>query len=431
MADAPAFELDLSLQIGKYDVERQLGKGATGTVYLAVNTFTGEKVALKVIEPEVFRDPQFGAVHRSQFLNEASLAGKLKHPHIVGILDAVVQEDAGHIAMELVLGGDLSAHSTPDTLLPVSDVLQMMFKCCGALNYAFQEGIVHRDIKPANIMIVEGTEVKIADFGAALLRKSQAVQTASIGSPFYMSPEQMEDKPLTHHSDMYCLGVALYELLTGQKPFMSDTLDGLVQKVLHQEPPLPSSVRPGLTKALDPVVMRALAKKPEQRYATWADFALELATAVKLVLPIDAIPDSEKYVALKSVNMLSGLSDAELWELARAGRWTRFAAKQPVITENAAGQSFFFLAQGQVKVIKQGRLLNMIDKKEFFGEMAYIRGGELPRHATVEAMTGLLLAEFEPEALSKMSIGAQLQLTRTLVRNLVDRLEFANSRVAK
>ena len=431
MADAPAFELDLSLQIGKYDVERQLGKGATGPDYLAVNTFTGEKVALKVIEPEVFREAQFGAVHRSQFLNEASLAGKLKHPHIVGILDAVVQEDAGHIAMELVMGGDLSAHATPDTLLPVSDVLQMIFKCCGALDYAFREGIVHRDIKPANIMIVEGTEVKIADFGAALLRKSQAVQTASIGSPFYMSPEQMEDKPLTHHSDMYCLGVSLYELLTGKKPFMSDTLDGLVQKVLNEEPAPPSSVRPGLNKSLDSVVLRALGKKPEQRYATWAEFALELATAVKMVLPIDAIPDSEKYVALKSVGMLSGLSDAELWELARAGCWKRFAAKQPVITENSAGQSFFFLAQGQVKVTKQGRLLNMIDKKEFFGEMAYIRGGELPRHATVEAMSALLLAEFEPEALSKMSIGAQLQLTRTLVRNLVDRLEFANSRVTK
>lgn len=431
MADAPAFELDLSLQIGKYDIERQLGKGATGTVYLAVNTFTGEKVALKVIEPEVFRDPQFGSVHRSQFLNEASLAGKLKHPHIVGILDAVVQEDAGHIAMELVNGGDLSQHATPDKLLPVADVLQIIFKCCGALDYAFKEGIVHRDIKPANLMMGEGTEVKIADFGAALLRKSQAVQTASIGSPFYMSPEQMQDQPLTHHSDMYCLGVALYELLTGHKPFMSDTLDGLVQKVMHEEPAAPSAVRPNLPKLLDAVVLRALAKRPEARYATWADFALQLSTAVKLVLPPEAIPDSEKYVALKSVNMLSGLSDAELWELVHAGLWTRFAAKQPVIKENDPGQSFFFLASGQVKITKQGRLLNMIDKKEFFGEMAYIRGGELPRHATVEAMTGLLLCEFEPDALNKMTIGAQLQLTRTLVRNLVDRLELANSRVGR
>ena len=427
-ADTP-FELDLSLQIGKYDIQKQLGKGATGTVYLAKDTFSGREVALKVIEPEVFRDPQFGSVHRAQFLNEASLAGKLKHPHIVSILDAVVQEDAGHIAMELVMGGDLSQHATPDNLLPIADVLQIIFKCCGALDYAFKEGIVHRDIKPANIMIDQGTDVKIADFGAALLRKTQAVQTAVMGSPYYMSPEQMEDKPLTHHSDMYCLGVALYELLVGQKPFTADTLENLVHKVLNDSPVPPSTIRPALPKALDAVVLRSLAKKPEQRYATWADFALQLSNAVKLVLPANVIPDSEKYIALKSVDMLSNLSDSELWELAKAGKWFRFDAKKEVIRENEPGQSFFFLAQGQVKVTKQGRLLNMLDKKEFFGEMAYIRGGELPRHATVESAVQLLLAEFEPEALDSMSISAQLQLTRTLVRNLAERLELANTRL--
>src|ERR671923_897585 len=167
-------ELDLRLQVGKYDVQKLLGKGATGTVYHAKDTFTGRDVALKTLEPEVFRDPQFGAVHRAQFLNEASLAGKLRHPHIVAILDAVVGEDSGYLAMELVTGGDLSAHVTPDKLLPVADVLQIGFKCCGALDYAAREGIVHRDIKPANIMIVSGTEVKIADFGAAYLKKSRA-----------------------------------------------------------------------------------------------------------------------------------------------------------------------------------------------------------------------------------------------------------------
>src|SRR3990172_6030720 len=151
------FELDLSLQIGKYYIRRQLGKGATGTVYLAVDTFSGKEVALKVIEPEVFKDPEFGSVYRSQFLNEASLAGKLRHPHIVAILDAVVQEDSGHIAMELVTGGELSRHVKPDKVLPLEDVLQIGFKCCGALDYAFKEGIVHRDIKPANIMIARAS----------------------------------------------------------------------------------------------------------------------------------------------------------------------------------------------------------------------------------------------------------------------------------
>jgi serine/threonine protein kinase len=425
------FEMDLSLQIGKYDIRKQLGKGATGTVYLAVDTFSGREVALKVIEPEVFKDPEFGSVYRSQFLNEASLAGKLKHPYIVGILDAVVQEDSGHIAMEVVSGGDLSQHVSADTLLPVADVLQIGFKCCGALAYAFNEGIVHRDIKPANLMIVKGTEVKIADFGAALLRKAQAVQTASIGSPYYMSPEQIEEAPLTHHSDMYCLGVVLYELLTGQRPFTADSLEMLAEKILHQEPAPPSSLRAELPKEIDRVVLRALGKKPALRYDTWADFALALSNVGKLMLSSDAIMDSEKYVALKDVEMLSELSDAELWELTHAGRWSRVAARQAIVREDEPGQSFFFLAQGQVKVTLEGRLLNTIGEGECFGEMAYIRGGEMPRHATVESMTGILLAEFEPQPLASMSLGAQLQLTRALVRNLVDRLELANARLAK
>ncbi|MBI5911772.1 MAG: protein kinase [Betaproteobacteria bacterium] len=426
-----SFELDLSLQIGKYDIRKQLGKGATGTVYLAVDTFSGKEVALKVIEPEVFKDPEFGSVYRSQFLNEASLAGKLKHPYIVGILDAVVQEDSGHIAMEVVSGGDLSQHVGADTLLPVADVLQIGFKCCGALAYAFNEGIVHRDIKPANIMIAQGTEVKIADFGAALLRKAQSVQTASIGSPYYMSPEHLEEAPLTHHSDMYCLGVVLYELLTGNRPFEAESLHMLVQKILNQDAAPPSSLRADLPKEIDRVVLRAMGKKPQFRYETWAEFSLELSNVGKLVLPSDAIMDSEKYVALKRVEMLANLSDAELWELTHAGRWMRVAAKQAIIRENEPGTSFFFLAQGQVKVTLEGRLLNTISEGESFGEMAYIRGGEMPRHATVEAMTGILLAEFEPEALARMSLGAQLQLTRALVRNLVDRLDLANARLAK
>jgi serine/threonine protein kinase len=431
VTDKAGFTLDLALQVGKYDIQKLLGKGATGTVYLARDTFTGKEVALKTIEPEVFRDPEFGTVYRSQFLNEASLAGKLRHPHIVAILDAVVGEDSGHIAMELVTGGDLAAHVTPDKLLTVSDVLQIGFKCCGALEYASKEGIVHRDIKPANIMLASGTEVKIADFGAAFLKKSQVVQTQAMGSPYYMSPEQIEGKALTFHSDMYALGVVLYELLTAKKPFLAENLEALLDKIVKLDPLPPSEVRADLPKALDPVVLRALKKTPEQRYPNWTEFALELSKVGQTVLPEGSIPDSEKYVVLKSVPMLSTLADSELWELARAGKWTRMAKNRAIVREKEKGTSFFFLAAGQAKVTRAGRLLNMVNGGECFGEMAYIAGGEQPRHATVESMTELLLAEFVPAALDKMSLGAQLQLTRALVRNVSDRLALANTRIAK
>ena len=432
--------MDLSLQVGRYDIRKLLGRGATGTVYLARDTFTGSEVALKTIEPEVFNDPEFGTVYRQQFLNEASLAGKLRHPHIVAILDAVVQEDSGHIAMELVTGGDLSAHVAPDKLLAVGDVLQIGFKCCGALDYAFREGIVHRDIKPANILVAGGDvkiadfrgEVKISDFGAAYLRKSQAVQTAAMGSPFYMSPEQIEGKELTFHSDMYSLGVVLYELLCGQRPFAADSIETLVQKILTEDPVPPGKVRPGgLPEAVDAAVLRAMKKKPEYRYASWADFARELSKASPLVLGPEAIPDSEKYVALKKVEVLSNLSDAELWELVRAGRWSRAPKGKIIVKEDEPGKTLFFLARGEVKVTKGGRLLNVVNPVEYFGEMAYMWGGALPRHATVESMTELLLAEFDPAALDSMSTSAQLHLTRALARNLVDRLALANTRLIR
>jgi serine/threonine protein kinase len=427
----PAATLDLSLQVGKYEIQRAIGKGATGMVYLARDTFTGREVALKTIEPEVFRDPEFGSVYRTQFQNEASLAGKLRHPYIVAILDAVVAEESGHIAMEYVKGGDLTEHTKPDKLLPVADVLQIGFKCCGALEYAASQGIVHRDIKPANLMISEGTDVKISDFGAAYLRKTQAVQSAAMGSPYYMSPEQISGREVGFHSDMYSLGVVLYELLTGKKPYTADTLEALGMKVRGDDPVPPSQVKKGVPKSLDPIIAKAMAKKPEHRFPTWGDFALALSNALQEVLTPGSISDSEKYLVLKKVEMLAGLSDTEYWELARAGDWARIPAKQTIVSENQKGKSFYFIGKGQAKVTRQGRLLNMINEGECFGEMAYIRGGEVPRNATVDSATELLLAKFRPDAVSKMSLGAQLYLTRALVRNLADRLDLANSRLIR
>jgi eukaryotic-like serine/threonine-protein kinase len=420
----------LDLQVGKYEIQTLLGKGATGTVYLAKDTFTGRQVALKTIEPEVFHDPEFGAVYKAQFQNEASLAGKIRHPHIVTIFDAVVGEDSGHIAMEVVTGGDLSQYVKPEALLPPADVLQIGFKCCGALDYAYREqGIVHRDIKPANIMVTKDSDVKIADFGAAFLRKSKTSQTTAMGSPFYMAPEQIEGKELNFHSDMYSLGVVLYELLTGKRPFQASSIEALVQQILLEEPAAPSKLRKGLPPIVDNVVLRAMKKRPEQRYATWAQFSVELSKAVGSVLPPDAIADSEKYLALSKVEMLQLLSDAEFWELAAAGKWARVPKGHAVIKEDLPGHSFFFLAKGEVKVTRGNRLLNTINEGECFGEMAFIRGGEEPRHATVSAFTDVLIAEFLPETLEKMSHQAQLHVTRALVRNVVDRLVLANERL--
>jgi hypothetical protein len=229
---------------------------------------------------------------------------------------------------------------------------------------------------------------------------------------------------------MYSLGVVLYELLTGKRPFVADTLEALVKKILHETPAPPSSLRKELPKDIDMAMLKLLGKKPEHRFATWAELAVELSRLGSLVLPAGAIPDSEKFVALKRVPMLAGLSDAEIWELARGAKWSRLEKAANIVKEGEPGQSFFFAAKGEVKIVRQNRLLNMVSGGEFFGEMAYIWGGELPRHATADAMTDLLLAEFDPAAVAQMSAGAQLQLVKSLTRNVIDRLALANARLA-
>jgi len=416
-------------RIGKFQLRRVLGKGASGTVYLALDTFSGKNVALKVLDPEVVKSPDFDLTNTVQFMNEASLAGKLTHPHIASILEASVSKDSGYIAIEYVPGGDLSQYTVPGNLLTPENAIQIAFKCCGALDYAFRQGIVHRDIKPANILVVSGTNIKVADFGAAYLSKAPEKQIASIGSPSYMSPEQVRGEPLGHHSDMFALGVVLYQLFTGQLPFVAPTLEGLLAKILDEAPVAPSSLRPELSTDIDRILLQMLAKTPAQRYPSWADLALDIAKIGRLSVYQSAIPDSEKFVALKKVRLLSQLDDAELWELVHTGKWSRVPTRTAVVREGETGRSLFFLGSGRVKVTKQGRLLNLLEAGECVGEMSYVKEGEIARQATVESMTDVLLAEFEKEALDKVSLKCRYHFSLALMHSLVDRLALADARL--
>jgi CRP-like cAMP-binding protein len=181
---------------------------------------------------------------------------------------------------------------------------------------------------------------------------------------------------------------------------------------------------------LERIVLKMLSKIPEERYSNWADLALELAEIGRLSAHQRSIPDSERYAALKRVAMLSTLSEAEIWELVEAGRWSRLHARAEIVREGNPGRSMFFLAQGDVKVTQSGRLLNVIGQGEFFGEMGYVSGGDQPRQATVESMTEVIVAEFEDTALDAMSKPCHSSFMRALVRNLVDRLALADLRIS-
>ena len=418
-------------QLGKFQLLKELGKGASGTVYRALDTFSGRDVALKVLDPELVGSASFDRSHVSQFLNEASLAGKLSHPHIASILEASVNDSSGYIAIEYVPGGDLTQYTDPKALLSIEKAIQIAFKCCGALDYAFRQGIVHRDIKPANILVVADTEIKIGDFGAAYLCQAQQAQTEVIGSPFYMSPEQVRRGPLDHHSDMFSLGVVLYQLFTGQRPFVASSLEGLLEQIINASPRPPSELRPGLPPEIDRILLRMMAKQREERYPSWADLALEIARIGRLSVYQSSIPDSEKFEALRLVKLFSTLDEAELWELVKVARWSRVPPRTVIVREGEPGSSLYLLGSGNAKVTKHGRLLNMLDAGECIGEMSYVEKGRIPRQATVEAMADVLLAEFERESIESVSLRCRYQFSQALLHSLVERLAMADDRLVQ
>ncbi len=177
--------MDQESYLGKYRLLRKLGQGATSVVYLGHDTFADREVALKVIKQEFLDDPRTGRQNRKQLQNEASLAGKLIHPHIVSTFDAVISDEQSYIVMEYVPGGTLEKHTNPDNLLPLDRVVEYLFKCCRALNYAQFNGLIHRDIQPANLLLANPDAIKIADLGAAVRLDIEQTQS-NVGSPNYM-----------------------------------------------------------------------------------------------------------------------------------------------------------------------------------------------------------------------------------------------------
>ena len=422
--------MKLPYRLGKYELMMEIGKGATGKVYLAYDTFANREAAVKIIDHATLSDPDFSEESLKQFITEISLAGQLAHPHIVSILEASVTDDAGYVAMEYVPGGNLARYTLPDNLLPINIVLQIIFKCCGALDYAYRQGIIHRGIKPENLMLASGTDVKIADFGSSVFYKAQITQKVVVGSPSYMSWEQISGHRLTYASDMYSLGVVAYQLLTGVLPFRGKTITELFDAIGNQKAEPPSKHRKEIQPGLDRIVMHMIAKLPEDRYPSWAELALEIAENGHFSTLQQPINDSDKFTMLREKWELTVLTDPDIWELIRASKWSRIPAHTTILTEDEPGHSMYILASVSIKVTKNGRLMNVIKPGEHFGEMAYIQRGKM-RQATLVAMSDSIIAEFTFDALESLSSDCQLHLANIMLNAMTDRVILADNRIAQ
>lgn len=291
-------------KIGRYDVLSELGQGAMGMVYKAQDPLIERIVAIKTINLEVAEDEQ--EEYEKRFYQEAKAAGRLNHPNIVTIYDVGKSGDMAYMAMEFLEGEELRSIINR-TRLTTTQVLDIVIQVAQGLAYAHEYSIVHRDIKPSNIMLIRGGHVKITDFGIARMASSSIRTQVGmvLGSPKYMSPEQVLGKTLDHRSDIFSLGVTLYEMLTGHAPFQGDSVNAVMSQTLNNQPAKPSTLNPQLPDVIDAVVAKAMAKKVESRYQAAKNFAKDLLACRQIIQkqehqPAHIPPPSLNRTALKA-----------------------------------------------------------------------------------------------------------------------------------
>jgi serine/threonine protein kinase len=423
--------------IGKYPVIREIGSGATSRVFLARDPFAEREVAIKVLQFEKGADPEAERVMHKAFVAEASLAGKLNHPHIIDIYDAVVDPDRSYLVMEYVPGDTLEAHATPASLLPIGKVVEIVFKCIRALEYAHQHGIIHRDIKPGNILLSADGETKLSDFGASFQQRleDKTTQIKGIGSPAYMSPEQLRMEQLNQQSDIYSLGVTMFRLLTGRLPFEAGSHVALCYAILNTPPPRPSSFRPDLPPLLDEIVMKAIQRDPAQRYPSWLEFGKDVTRAfmslrVDTTTPAPA-SDSEKFGKLRDMPFFKDFGEVELWEVVRTGTWQTIDAGTVLMRENEQGDSFYLLVDGEVEVSLLGKPLAVLKPGGCFGEILYFAESVERRTTTVTARDRITVMHVKAGALRIASPTCQVGFNKAFLRVLAERLAQANRQLAQ
>ncbi len=419
--------------LGKYEVLRNIGKGAMSDVYLGYDPFGERKVAIKVAHEDKLRDSQQGARSRKLFFNEAKVAGMLRHPNIIEVYDANVEGDVWYIVMEYVAGKKtLHSFCQPDVLLPIHDVVRIIFKCAKALEHAHRKGVVHRDIKPKNILLSQEREVKIGDFGIALLTHLDVTETqvhGYVGSPLYMSPEQMLEGAITNRSDIFSIGVVMYEMLTGRHPFVARSLPAIIHQITHIPHTPLREVRPDVPRVLQSILDRALRKDPAKRYQSCMDMVGDLSLVFdEMNLPEEEISNREKFNLIKELKFFREFDVAEIWEVITATSWEEYAVGADIFQAGELDNSFYIIVSGTVVVRKGERVVDSLERGDCFGESGFIAGKVRP--VSIVAKTEVTVMKVRTSLMERTSLACQLRFHKVFLNNLIERLSVASDQAS-
>ncbi|TDJ20119.1 MAG: cyclic nucleotide-binding domain-containing protein [Gammaproteobacteria bacterium] len=410
--------------IGKYELIRPIGDGNMGTVYLARDPFSLQDVAIKIATPKPADDDRIARRRRKLFYIEAKAAGMLRHPNIVATIDAGVEDDRRYLVMEYVPGAStLDRFCRPDNLLPIEHVVGTMLKCAIAFDYAHNQGVVHRDIKPKNIMLTQDNEVKICDFGLALITSADINDTqvmGRLGSPRYMSPEQVSEEMVTNQSDVFSLGVVTYELLTGVSPFKADNISAIARRITREAHKPLTEYRDDIPPALVHIVDRTLKKHPAGRYQTAMDLAGDLSLIHDEIRhTTNQLSSTRQFERVSRLSFFEEFEESEILETVKAGEWEEYEAGNEIILEGEFDKSFYLLISGKVSVRRADLEVDVLRPGATFGELGFIVNQA--RTATIVARDKATVLKIRSSLIERTSINCQLRFQKAFLKNLAER----------
>jgi serine/threonine protein kinase len=423
LSDTQSLE-DLSefKSVGRYEIIGKLGQGSMGVVYRGRDPYIGRDVGVKIARPSASVAAKGIEKFREKFFREAQSAGRLLHPNIVAVYDAGMYKDFYYITMEYVDGPSLRRYCKKN-LLPLSRVVEVMFMVCKGLDYAHKMDILHRDIKPSNILLTKSGVAKIADFSIAQIKSEQTVSKGIVGSPSYMSPEQVKEEPLDDRSDIFSLGSVLYELLTGKRAFPGDNYFSIVYKISNEEPVPIREIRQDVPEVLERIVKKAHAKDRTERYQTCMDLAYDLRVALRGINggTRDGKVDDVIDYAL-NVPFFENFSKDQVSELLNTGNIIKVPKGNVMVTEGELDDSFYIILSGSAVVWKEDKIIARIGRGECFGEMSYLSGQT--RAATVSADTDCILLKVSATLLDKSPESMQVLFLKNFAQAVIRRLSI-------
>lgn len=420
--------LDIAVpdEIDRYTIGRRIGSGTCGVVHQALDNLLGREVAVK-LSPMGEAHVSTGKVPGAQraYQTEIIAAGRLTHPNIVTVFDAGQFENLNYLVMEAVEGKTLKEFGKGKTLLPPGEALRIISECCEALDYSHDQGILHRDIKPANIMLSYDGTVKLLDFGIAVgLEEGGALkkQGPTLGTPNYMSPEQILGRELGPQSDFYSLATVLFELLTGRQLFKAKKVKDLFRTVVHQPAPRLNAIRPDLHKGLSDVVAKALAKKPLSRFQTGKEMCKALAPFVEGYRTVEKRPLAQQRL-IKQLRMQAffrPFSEVEIALLLERVKVRSYAKGDTLIGKGEGHRRLLVITDGLVKSSKAGRFDGLMVAGDCLGETGFINGvGESRIHVAIVAVNAL---EFTADSLAELPPKVHLHYYRHISDIMITRL---------